>query len=121
MPAAVNDFKLDPSHVPVLMGHFDWAARTAEERVEAIMKSYSSTVGASWTSAAATAALNVQIDENSPKWKKLMDIIEELRQGVYTAAGLQMDKVQEGASQIQQAAHAPGGGSAMATNYSTRL
>lgn len=117
----VNNFRIDPSHIPTLMGHFDWAAQEAEDRVEAIMRSYSSTVGASWTSAAASAALNVQVDENKPKWQKLMGIIEDLRQGVYQAAGLQMDQIQDGASQIQQAAHAPGGGSAMATNYGTRL
>jgi hypothetical protein len=117
----VNDFKLDPDLVPVLMGHIDWAATEAESRVERIMSSYSSTVGtSSWTSAAATAALSVQIDENSPQWKKLMRILDELRQGVHTAAGLHMDQVEQGRSQIQQASTASTGG-AMATNYQTRL
>lgn len=119
----VNDFHLDPDQVPVLQGHITWAAEEAERKVESIMRSYSSTVGtASWTSAAATAALNVQVDENSPKWKKLMGILDELREGVYKAAGMQMDQVEDGRTQIQSVATAStGGGSTMATNYQTRL
>ena len=68
--------KLDPDLVPVLMGHISWAAQEAESRVEKIMSSYSSTVGTSWTSAAATAALNVQLDENTPQWKLLMKVLD---------------------------------------------
>lgn len=119
----VNDFHLDPDQVPVLQGHITWAAQEAESKVESIMRSYSDTVGSStWTSAAATAALNVQVDENSPKWKKLMGILDELREGVYKAAGLQMDQVEQGRTQIQSvAAASTGGGSPMATNYQTRL
>ena len=108
--------------VPVLQGHLSWAAEEAESRVESIMRSYSSTVGtATWSSAAANAALSVQVDENSPKWKKLMDVLEELRQGVNTAAGLQIDQVEQGRSQIQSAVSNPSGGSAMASNYQNRL
>lgn len=113
--------EINPDLVPVLMGHIDWAAQEAEARVERIMTTYSSTVGtASWTSAAASAALSVQIDENTPQWKKLMGILEQLREGVLTAANMHADQVDQGRSQIQAAAAATGGG-AMATNYQTRL
>jgi hypothetical protein len=118
----VNDFKLDPDQVPVLQGHISWAAEEAERRVEDIMRSYSSTVGtATWSSAAANAALSVQVDENSPKWKKLMGILDELSQGVYKAAGMQMDQVEQGRHQIQSAVTSTTGGSTMATNYQSRL
>jgi hypothetical protein len=118
----VNDFKLDPDQVPVLQGHISWAAEEAERRVEDIMRSYSSTVGtATWSSAAANAALSVQVDENSPKWKKLMGILDELHQGVNKAAGLQMDQVEQGRHQIQSAVSSTTGGSTMAMNYQNRL
>lgn len=114
--------EINPDLVPVLMGHIDWAAQEAEARVERIMTTYSSTVGtASWTSAAASAALSVQIDENTPQWKKLMDILNQLREGVLTAANMHADQVDQGRSQIQAAAGATTGGGAMATNYETRL
>jgi hypothetical protein len=114
--------EINPDLVPVLMGHIDWAAQEAEARVERIMTSYSSTVGtASWTSAAASAALSVQIDENAPLWKKLMQVLDQLREGVSTAANMHFDQVDQGRSQIQAAAHAASGGGAMATNYQTRL
>lgn len=118
-----NEFVLGEELVPTLQGHISWAAQEAENKVEGIMRSYSSTVGtAAWTSSAATAALSVQVDENHPKWKKLMQVLTDLSDAVNKAAGIQTDGVEQGRSAIQAASGAAtGGGSAMATNYQSRM
>jgi len=119
---SVNEFHLGAELVPTLQGHISWAAEEAERKVEAIMRSYSSTVGtAAWSSSAASAALNVQVDENTPQWKKLMGVLTDLSDAVNKAAGIQTDAVEQGRSAIQAAGAPAGGGSAMAANYESRM
>jgi hypothetical protein len=118
-----NEFVLSEELVPKLQNHISWAAQEAENKVEGIMRSYHSTVGtAAWTSSAANAALSVQVNENHPKWKKLMQVLTDLSDAVNKAAGIQADGVEQGRQAIQAAAGgATGGGSAMATNYQSRM
>lgn len=118
----VNEFHLGAELVPTLQNHITWAAEEAERKVEAIMKSYSSTVGtAAWSSSAASAALNVQVDENHPQWKKLMGVLTDLSDAVNKAAGIQTDAVEQGRSEIQAAGAPTAGGSTMATNFDSRM
>jgi hypothetical protein len=115
--------ELQPNVIPTLQKHLVNAAEQAESKVETIMRSYTSTVGNGWSSAAANAALNVQLDENKPKWKRLMDVLEEVSEALHKAAGMSEDQIDDGRRQIEAevAANNNDGGSAMATNYQSRL
>lgn len=115
--------ELQPNVIPTLQKHLLHAAEQAESKVETIMRSYASTVGSGWSSAAANTALNVQMDENKPKWKRLMDVLEEVSEALHKAAGMSDDQIEDGRRQIESevAASNNDGGSAMAANYQNRL